>query len=90
MIKLVPSDPDLREIVLKHDLFKKELFIYQQVIPKLQAFVTASKSSKLSTRYKFIESIKNTDIIIKDTTLIETNDESHILCHEKYFYICKY
>ncbi len=46
LIKLVPSDQDLREIVLKHDLFKKELRFYQEVIPALTAFVASSKSSK--------------------------------------------
>ena len=42
LIKLVPSDPDLREIVLRHDLFKKEMLIHQLVIPELKSFVETS------------------------------------------------
>ena len=48
LIKLVPSDPDLREIVLRHDLFKKELLIHQLVIPELKSFVETS--SKLGNK----------------------------------------
>ena len=47
-IKLVPSDPDLREIVLRHDLFKKELLIHQVVIPALQTFVYSKLGMSLT------------------------------------------
>ena len=47
-IKLVPSDPDLREIVLRHDLFKKELLIHQVVIPALQTFVDTKLGMSLT------------------------------------------
>lgn len=39
MVKLMPTDPDLREIVLRHDLFKKEMLVHQVVIPQLQSFL---------------------------------------------------
>ena len=39
LIKLMPTDPDLREIVLRHDLFKKEMLVHQIVIPELHKFV---------------------------------------------------
>ena len=46
LIKLVPTDPDLRDIVLRHDLFKKELLIHQLVIPELQTFVHTKLGNK--------------------------------------------
>ena len=46
LIKLVPTDPDLRDIVLRHDLFKKELLIHQLVIPELQTFVHSKLGNK--------------------------------------------
>ena len=47
MIKLMPTDPDLREIVLRHDLFKKELRLHQEVVPKLQDFVGKKRGISL-------------------------------------------
>ena len=46
LIKLVPTDPDLREIVLRHDLFKKELLIHSAVVPELKKYVTRKKGTK--------------------------------------------
>jgi hypothetical protein len=58
LIKLVPNDPDLREIVLRYDLFKKELLIHQQVIPELKEFVAKQGSDspfgKLPARWRHI------------------------------------
>ena len=45
LIKLVPTDPDLREIVLRHDLFKKELLIHSTVVPELKKYVTRKKGT---------------------------------------------
>ena len=47
LIKLVPTDPDLREIVLRHDLFKKELLIHSAVVPELKKYVTRKKGTNL-------------------------------------------
>lgn len=54
-IKLVPSDPDLREIVLRHDLFKKELLIHQVVIPALQTFVYSKLGMSLTICWHFAQ-----------------------------------
>lgn len=42
-IKLVPSDGDLREIVLRHGLFRKELLVHQQLIPQLAEYIDKGK-----------------------------------------------
>jgi len=39
LVKLMPSDPDLRDIVFRHDLFKKEMLVHQVVITQLHNFV---------------------------------------------------
>ena len=43
MVKLMPSDPDLRDIVLRHDLFKKEMLVHQEVVPQLKEFAVKSQ-----------------------------------------------
>ena len=41
----MPSDPDLRDIVLRHDLFKKEMLVHQVVITKLHSFVEKKRGN---------------------------------------------
>ena len=43
LIKLVPTDPDLKEIVLRHDLFKKEMLIHEIVVPEFKKYVSKKK-----------------------------------------------
>ena len=45
LVKLMPSDPDLRDIVLRHDLFKKEMLVHQVVITKLHSFVEKKRGN---------------------------------------------
>ena len=46
LVKLMPTDPDLRDIVLRHDLFKKEMLLHQVVIPQLQELVTKTQQGE--------------------------------------------
>ena len=45
LVKLMPSDPDLRDIVLRHDLFKKEMLVHQVVITQLHNFVEKKRGN---------------------------------------------
>lgn len=64
MVKLMPTDPDLRQIVLRHDLFKKEMLLHQIVIPQLQAFVESKKGTSHCISLKNWTGAKRNDIMV--------------------------
>ncbi len=40
LVEIVPSsDPDLRELIVRHNLFAKELLLYSRVLPELREYV---------------------------------------------------
>ena len=54
LVKLMPSDPDLRDIVFRHDLFKKEMLVHQVVITQLHNFVEKKRGNYFWSFAKYI------------------------------------
>ena len=50
----MPSDPDLRDIVFRHDLFKKEMLVHQVVITQLHNFVEKKRGNYFWSFAKYI------------------------------------
>ena len=47
LVEIVPSDPELREMIIKHNLFLKEILVYSEVLPLLKQYVqNRSQSSR--------------------------------------------
>ena len=39
LVEIVPSDPELRDMIVKHNLFVKEILVYSEVLPLLKQYV---------------------------------------------------
>ena len=50
----MPSDPDLRDIVFRHDLFKKEMLVHQVVITQLHNFVEKKRGNYFWSFAKYL------------------------------------
>lgn len=47
LVEIVPPDPELREMIVKHSLFAKEILVYSEVLPLLKRYVrNRSKSTQ--------------------------------------------
>ena len=39
LVEVVPSDSDLRDIIVRHRLFSKEMLVYEEVLPMLKTYI---------------------------------------------------
>jgi hypothetical protein len=53
LIQIIPKDPDLREIVVRHNLFAKDILVYSEVLPLLQDYVRNRSGSERSIDVSF-------------------------------------
>ena len=51
LVEIVPADPDLRALVLRHRLFEKEKLLYEEVLPLLQKYVRNRRSKQIDVTF---------------------------------------